>query len=191
MSSDKPDPGDRLLAELVLEQGDERAFRALYRRHTPYLYQFVLRTLGGSELDAEDVVQETWIRATQNLGGFRWEAPLRSWLTGIALNLCRNLFRRKDRAWLEAKEEFLPAASYSPEAGIDVERGLQMMPDGYRTVLLLHDVEGYKHREIAERLGTSQGTSKSQLFHARRALRALLETGASDTSTDVRTRDHA
>ncbi len=168
------DPGDRSLAQAVLELGDERAFRTLYRRHTPYVYQFVLRTLGGNELDAEDVMQETWVRAVDNLAEFRWEGPLRNWLLGIALNLCRGLFRRKDRNWLEIDEERHTLTLPAHDVRLDVETALAGLPDGYRTVLLLHDVEGYRHGEIAEMLGTSEGTSKSQLFHARRAMRQLL-----------------
>lgn len=175
-----PQPSDRSLAEAVLEHGDERAFRALYRRHTPYLYQFVLRVLGGNEQDAEDVVQETWIRATGNLAGFRWEGALRSWLVGIAMNRCRSLFRRKDRGWLGLDEHVEWSATAGAEERIDLERALALMPNGYRTVLLLHDLEGYRHEEIADMLGTTTGTSKSQLFHARRALRSLLRGRAAE-----------
>lgn len=182
-----PDPTDRALAERVVEEGDEGAFRTLYRRHTPYLYQLVLRTLGGNEADGEDVVQETWIRAAENLDGFRWEGSLRSWLSGIAMNLCRNLFRRRNRGWLVVREDLHPAPRGDPEGRIDVEEALRLLADGYRTVLLLHDLEGYKHREIAEMLGTSVGTSKSQLFHARRALAQLIEPETRDT----RKREHA
>lgn len=170
-----PDPSDRSLTAALLAHGDERAFRVLYRRHTPYLYQFVLRALGGNQQDAEDVVQETWIRATENLAGFRWEGALRSWLVGIAVNLCRNLFRRKDHGWLTLDENVEWRSVSASEEPIDMQRALARMPSGYRTVLLLHDLEGYKHEEIADMLGTSVGTSKSQLFHARRTLRSLLQ----------------
>ena len=72
MGRSKAERDDRTLVERVLERGDERAFRELYRRHTPYLYQFALRVLGGHEQEAEDVIQETWIRAVGGLAGFRW-----------------------------------------------------------------------------------------------------------------------
>lgn len=168
---------DRALAERVLERGDERAFRQLYRRHTPYLYQFVLRVLGGNELEAEDVIQETWIRAVEALGKFRWEAALRSWLGGIALNLCRAVFRRRDRQWLDVDAAPEPTTLQPAAERIDLERALARLPDGYRTVLVLHDIEGFKHDEIATALGTSTGTSKSQLHRARRAVRAMLDDG--------------
>jgi len=166
---------DRILVQRVLERGDERAFRQLYRRHTPYLYQFTLRILGGNELEAEDVIQETWIRAVEGLAGFRWQAQLRTWLGGIALNLCRGVFRRKDLAWLLPEEAPEPSVTPTSDDRLDLERALARLPDGYRTVLVLHDVEGFKHEEIASALGTTTGTSKSQLHRARRAVRALLE----------------
>lgn len=167
---------DRSLAEQVLA-GDELAFRQLYRRHTPRLYLFVLRFLGGVEADAEDVVQETWLKATDALGRFRWEASFGSWLTSIGLNVARESVRRRGRRneeeWTEAADRPAPHPLERVEA-MDLERAIRALPDGYRTVLLLHDVEGYRHEEIAERLGVSVGTSKSQLFHARRAMRAAL-----------------
>ena len=165
---------DRSLAEALLQQGDERAFRELYGRHTPRLFQFVLRVMG-EEHDAEDVVQETWIRATEKLGEFRWEAAFGTWLTGIGLNVARGVLRKRGR-WVEldgAAEPWRPPASDAER--IDLERALALLPAGYRTVLLLHDLEGYKHEEIGRMLGIAAGTSKSQLFNARRALRQLLE----------------
>lgn len=170
-----PDLGDKALAELVWRDADEGAFRTLYRRHTPRLYQFALRVLGGDEPEAEDVVQETWIRAVEKLRGFRWDANLNTWLTGIALNVCRGLLRRKDRKWMEIREDIGLVLPPRPEhERIDLEDALAKLPPGYRTVLVLHDVEGLTHEEIAGRLEVSVNTSKSQLFHARRTLRLLL-----------------
>jgi RNA polymerase sigma-70 factor (ECF subfamily) len=166
---------DRSLAELVLG-GDEPAFRLLYRRHTPRLYLLVLRFVGGIEADAEDVVQDTWLKATERLGTFRWEASFGSWLSAIGLNVAREMLRRRSRRedqWSEETEVAGPAPRDKVDP-LDLERAIRKLPDGYRTVLLLHDVEGYRHEEIAERLGISAGTSKSQLFHARRAMRASL-----------------
>ncbi len=165
--------GDRELALLVMERGDEAAFRELYRRHTPYLYQFALRTLGGNEHDADDVVQEMWIRAVEKFRQFRWESGLRTWLSGIAINLCRGLFRRRDRYWIEVRDDMLEISS-DYESRMDLETAIGELPDGYRAVLVLHDVEGFRHEEIARMLGVTPGTSKSQLFHARRAVRKML-----------------
>ena len=167
---------DRALAEQVLSQGDEQAFRALYRRHTPRLYQFALRLLSGNELDAEDVVQETWIRATAGLGDFRWESSFGTWLTGIALNLCRGLFRRHDRRWIEMRDDLdLVTGPPLEHERIDLEAAIAQLPPGYRTVVVLHDVEGLTHEEIGRELEISANTSKSQLSRGRRMLRSLLE----------------
>ena len=168
---------DQALAERIVGVGDESAFRELYHRHTPRLYQFVLRVMGGDELEAEDVVQDTWIKATRNLAGFRWESRLDTWLTGIGLNLCRNRLRTSGR-WTDLDEGTLRRVEApAGESRIDLEKAIGMLPAGYRTVLILHDIEGFKHSEIAERLGVSEGTSKSQLWSARRQMRRLLGSG--------------
>jgi RNA polymerase sigma-70 factor, ECF subfamily len=167
---------DRELIQRVIEMGDERAFRDLYRRHTPRLYALVLRILE-SEPDADDVVQETWLRAMRAVPGFRWEAGFPSWLAAIALNCARGL-RRRDRRWSTTP---LPddtagrGAWRATEARLDLERALERVPPGYRAVLMLYDLEGRPHEEIAQRLGIAIGTSKSQLHHARRFLRSLLD----------------
>jgi RNA polymerase sigma-70 factor, ECF subfamily len=172
---------DFQLADAVLADGDEQAFRELYRRHTPRLYLFVLRIVGGSEADAHDVVQETWVRAAQRLDSFRREAAFATWLTGIGLNVARGLLRRSGR-WvsLEAAPE---PWSPPPRSGdrIDLERAIALLPAGYRAVLVLHDVEGLTHDEIGDRLGIAPGTSKSQLSHARRTMRRLLEPEEKET----------
>lgn len=168
---------DRTLADQVLA-GDELAFRELYRRHAPRLFQLVLRFVGGVEDDAEDIVQDTWLKATERLGGFRWEASFGSWLSAIGLNVARESLRKRGRRReVEWPEENEPPAAVPPLERLepmDLERAIAILPDGYRTVLVLHDVEGYKHDEIAQHLGVTVGTSKSQLFHARRAIRATL-----------------
>jgi RNA polymerase sigma-70 factor (ECF subfamily) len=165
-----------VLVDAVRARGDERAFRELYRRHTPRLYQFVLRLLGGVEFDAEDVVQETWIRATERLAQFRWESSFSTWLTGIGLNLCRDLWRKRNGRELDWNADVEPVAeATTADVGmIDVERAIAVLPSGYRTVLILHDLEGCTHEQVGQRLGITAGTSKSQLFNARRMMRALL-----------------
>ena len=181
--TEKPDTAvaDRVLAERVWRDGDEGAFRTLYRRHTPALHQFALRLLAGNEHEAEDVVQDTWIRAVEHLGGFRWESSLRTWLMGIALNVCRARFRRADAKWLQAGEVIpIPVQPPDTHERLDLEMALTKLPNGYRTVLVLHDIEGLTHAEIGERLDVSANTSKSQLFHARRTLRALLTSASGE-----------
>lgn len=172
------EPSDAELAQQILLKGDEAAFRALYRRHTPALYQFVLRFLGGAEVDAEDVVQETWIRVVSGLARFRWESSFRTWLIGIGLNRSRKHLRRGSRAEQEnldgVEAELAPVAP--DRAGrIDLEQAIRLLPDGYRAVLVLHDVEGFTHDEIGRNLDITPGTSRSQLHFARKTLRKLLD----------------
>jgi RNA polymerase sigma-70 factor (ECF subfamily) len=172
--------GDAELVEAVRARGDERSFRELYRRHTPRLYQLVLRLLGGAEAEAEDVVQETWLKVSSSLDRFRWESSFGTWLTGIGLNQARDHLRRAGRrpVYDGDPEDVLARVRVEARAvteRVDLERAIALLPDGYRTVFVLHDMEGYAHAEIAARLDISEGTSKSQLFHARRTLRALLE----------------
>ncbi|TMQ53382.1 MAG: sigma-70 family RNA polymerase sigma factor [Candidatus Eisenbacteria bacterium] len=168
---------DRSLADAVAGTGDERAFRELYRRHTPALYQLVLRMLGGVAVDAEDVVQEAWIRAVRQLSKFRWESSLRTWLTAIGLNLARETLRKRARTRTEEIDDRLElsARPVRDAERIDLERAIARLPNGYRTVLVLHDVQGFTHEEISRQLQIAVGTSKSQLFDARRAVRSLLQ----------------
>ena len=176
---------DRSLAELVLG-GDELAFRSLYQRHSPRLYLLVLRLLGGAEADAEDVVQETWLKATERLNTFRWEASFGSWLSAIGLNVARETLRRRgkrEEQWLDDTDVAGPTPRDKVDP-MDLEKAIRTLPNGYRTVLILHDVEGYRHDEIAEKLGITAGTSKSQLFHARRAMRAQLGGYGKDEAHD-------
>ncbi|MEO5617944.1 MAG: sigma-70 family RNA polymerase sigma factor [Candidatus Eisenbacteria bacterium] len=173
-------PDDRALADAVIRDGNERAFRDLYRRHTPMLYPFVLRVLGGNVADAEDVVQETWVRAVRQLGKFRWESSLRTWLTAIALNLSREVLRKRGRQRTEelTPQMALPARPGREPERLDLERAIARLPEGYRTVLVLHDIQGFTHEEISQQLTIAVGTSKSQLFDARRAMRVLLQPAA-------------
>jgi RNA polymerase sigma-70 factor (ECF subfamily) len=176
---------DRDLARAVERRGDEQAFRELYRRHTSRLLGFAHRLLGRSGAEAEDVVQEAWIRACENLRKFRWDSSFSTWLLGIGLNLVRERQRRNSRVEHGSLDESLQLAASmgSSEDRIDLARAIELLPDGYRMALVLHDIEGLKHAEIAERLGISSGTSKSQLFSARRAMRAMLQ-GSTEVTYD-------
>jgi RNA polymerase sigma-70 factor (ECF subfamily) len=160
--------------------GDERAFRWLWRRHTPTLRRVALRLMGGREDEADDVVQDTWIRAVERASTFRGESSLSTWLCGIVAFVARERWRG-DRRWVHGASE----ATDGPEGadlGIDVaqrldlEGALARLPLHHRAVIVLHDVEGFTHAEIAEQLGIAVGTSKVHLFRARRALRARLST---------------
>ena len=173
---------DRVLVEAYAARRDERSFRELYRAHTPALYRFVVLRVG---IDAaDDIIQETWLRAARGLAGFRWQASLRTWLTGIALNSCREHHRRglrlatlPDPGGEPASGDDNPTVALNLVSSAALRQAISSLPDGYREVLLLHDVEGHTHEEIGALLGISQGTSKSQLHRARRRLRQLLAKG--------------
>lgn len=172
-----PDPiDDRQLAEALCGAGDERAFRILYRRHTPRLYAVLNRLAAGSVHETEDLVQETWIRAVDALGRFRWDAAFSTWLISIGVNVARDALRRRGRRledeWQDGMDAAIPPQPHGDR--VDLERAIHALPDGARTVLVLHDIEGWPHESIADRLEISVGTSKSQLHRARRALRVWL-----------------
>lgn len=171
---------DRELVAAYLAGRGEAEFRRLYATHAPRLYLWLLRLCGGRETEAEDLMQETWLRAAEKLPQFRWESALSTWLGGIAWNAYREASRRSPRL-SPAPDVPWEAPGSPPEtepaSRFDLERALRELPDGYREVLLLHDVEGFTHEEIAERLGIAAGTSKSQLARAREWLRRRLGAG--------------
>lgn len=158
---------------------DEAAFREIYLSHTPRLARFVHRLLGSVDRpDVEDVVQETWLRAVEGLADFDGRSTLMTWLHGIALNVTREFLRgRKREREREGGVEGTRTVTrpVDVEQGIDLERALAQLSDKRRLVLVLHDLEGYRHRDIAAQLGISEGTSKSQLHDARRRVTELLK----------------
>ncbi|NKB90411.1 MAG: sigma-70 family RNA polymerase sigma factor [Acidobacteria bacterium] len=154
-------------------QGDAEAFGAIYDRYCNVLYGTAMRLVRSPE-QAEDVVQEAFMKLhsrppappVRNLGG---------WLHRVASHAALDRLRRRGR---RQEHELIPeragSRSTEPAAGTDLERALGALPERGRRVFLLHDVEGFLHSEIADMLGISAGTSKSQLFRARRILRQEL-----------------
>ena len=176
------DADDRALVDAVAGHGDERAFGILYDRHTPAMHGLALRLAGGCESDAEDVVHDAWIRAAERLPTFEWRSTLRSWLCGFVVLRWREVLRRSRREpVIVARDDALSTTDYVLDFAaerVDLERAVRGLANGYREVLVLHDIEGFTHEEIGSMLGIETGTSKSQLSRARRAVRqALLEPG--------------
>ena len=165
-------PSDAELIRAVLDEGSERAFRSLYRRYNPRVHRLTRRMLT-TDADAEDATQETWFRAMRKLASYGGQSQLGTWLCGFAVNVAREELGRR-RAWSDEEVGDIPVMSSEPGERVDIERGLASLPPRCRAVFLLYDVEGFTHQEIADQLGFSVGTSKTQLFRARRALRQLL-----------------
>jgi RNA polymerase sigma-70 factor (ECF subfamily) len=173
-----PDPlhglADEVLVRLVLADGSEAAFRALHRRHAPRLLRIAIRMLG-AESDAEDAIQDMWMRAVPRLGTFEWRSALATWLTAILVNICREMLARGGRwATVDLDDDLLATDGAAAGEPIDLERAIAMLPPACRSAFVLHDIEGFTHDEIAGQLGWAAGTSKTQVFRARRTLRRLL-----------------
>jgi RNA polymerase sigma-70 factor (ECF subfamily) len=161
------------------QAGERRAFEELYRRNVGRVYALCYRLAGEASL-AEELTQDVFVRAWQKLGSFRGESAFSSWLhpltVRVALSERRARRRRTSRVW--ATED--PVVYEKPQrrpghgTGIDLERAIADLPPGARAVFVLHDVEGYRHDEIAEMTGVATGTSKAQLHRARKLLREAL-----------------
>ena len=156
----------------------EPAFRVLYRRHSGALYGLLLRLTGGNAALSQDLMQETWLRAVEGLDRFGWQSRFSVWLNGIGVNCWREWVRSSRRNELlvaDNLDESPGPTSPGPLDGLALAAAVAGLPEGYRTVLVLHDIEGYAHEEIATLLGIAPGTSKSQLARARLALRRALQ----------------
>lgn len=159
--------------------GDLVAFEQLYREHADRVYALALRMVANVD-QAEDLTQEAFIRAWKNLGSFRGDSAFGTWLHRVTVNVViekrRSAARReKNEIGVENPVDFeKPATPRSPGQAIDLERAIAGLPPGARRVFILHDVEGYKHEEIAGLTGTAVGTTKAQLHRARRLLREVL-----------------
>jgi RNA polymerase sigma-70 factor, ECF subfamily len=158
--------------------GDVRAFEELYRRHLPRVHGLVRRMTGGR--DADELTQDVFVRVWQKLGTFRGDASFTTWLHRLAVNVVIERFRVEQarRARLHDGDqifETLAGPAQTTDIGLDFEAALEKLPDGARGIFVLHDVEGYKHNEIAALLEISPGTSKAQLHRARMMLRKHLK----------------
>lgn len=169
-------PDDDSLARAAAA-GDRHAYEAIYRRHSPRLYAVVWRLCGGQAARADDVLQDTFIRAWRALPQFRFESALATWLHRLAVNTALMELRARGSEGESTDEAVLadlPAREACPAQRIDLERALETLPPRARAVLVLHDVEGWKHHEIAEALEMAVGSSKAQLHRARGLLRARM-----------------
>lgn len=169
---------DKLTIQRAID-GDEAAMRSLWSRHAPHI-DAVVRRLVGNDLDlAADIAQEVWIQIFRALPQYRGDSQFGTWAHRIAVNRTLNALRKTRRlAKIETDvEEDSAIVDIDPDRAMmlaTIENAAAKLSPGARTVFMLHDVEGYTHEEIAERLGITSGGSKSQLFKARAKLRTLL-----------------
>ncbi|HEU0012281.1 MAG TPA: RNA polymerase sigma factor [Longimicrobium sp.] len=183
MLADIPAQNTATVADLTVrraQQGDAGAFEQLYREHAGRVYGLCLR-LSGDPGRAEELTQDVFVRCWEKLGSFQGKSAFSTWLHRLAVNVVlgdkRSEGVRVHRIFHTDEPEKYETAGRAgdPGHGMDLERAIAQLPPGARSVFVLHDVEGYKHEEIAEMHGSAVGTCKAQLHRARRLLREALE----------------
>ncbi|NUT13034.1 MAG: sigma-70 family RNA polymerase sigma factor [Cupriavidus sp.] len=162
-------------------RGEVGAFESLYRRHAGRVHGVIVRLVGGHGARAEDLTQEAFVRAWQALPAFRFESSFSTWLHRLAVNTAlMELRSRRSRPQDDGDEDVFELLGSADSAGhttalsMDLERAVASLPPRARAVLVLYDVEGWKHEEIAAELGMAVGSSKAQLHRARSLLRTRL-----------------
>jgi RNA polymerase sigma-70 factor (ECF subfamily) len=186
MTSDRT-PADPGAADAALAAaGDRRAFERLYRSQVDRVFSLCVR-MSGSRERAEELTQDVFVRAWEKLPQFRGESAFGTWIHRVAVNVVLNdrktAGRERSRAAPDAgeheaddpEEQYGGTAPPSHADRMDIEAAIAKLPPGARKVFVLHDVEGYKHEEIAEMLGVTTGGTKAQLHRARMLLREALE----------------
>lgn len=159
--------------------GDPAAERALYDAYVERVYRLAFRLSGDAEL-ASDFTQDTFIRAFGRLGEFRGDSAFGTWLHTIAVSVVLNGMRKvkrlrtREAPYEEALTIGINRRESEPDLKDRMARAIEALPEGYRMVFLMHDLEGYTHEEIGAALGVQSGTSKAQLFRARAKLRITL-----------------
>lgn len=163
-------------------KGDRAAFEMLYRRHRDRIYAVLWRLCGGDAALAEDLLQEAFVRAWLKLGSFRGDSRFSTWLHRLSVNVA--LSDRRSRMPRLARETTLDGSVERAVTGardvvagqrMDLEQAIARLPERARTVLVLFDIEGYSHAEIAQMTGMAVGSSKAQLHRARKLVQGELE----------------
>jgi RNA polymerase sigma-70 factor, ECF subfamily len=169
---------------LAAQEGSDTAFAGLVQRHQRRAYA-VARSIVLTHDDAEDAVQEGFLHAWRALARFRPEQAFGAWLHRIVANAALDIARRKKVRDADELQESVSSPFRDPAISAELRSRLSMalveLPERQRAVLVLHDVEGYKHSEIGRTLGIPEGTARSDLHHARAALRRLLSNLRRDT----------
>lgn len=157
--------------------GNRDLFREVYERNIHVLYNLA-RRMAGKDIEADDIVQDTFIKAYQKINLFAGRSSLSSWLYRICVNVGLECLRKKKGTFEDLNESNCGTVEPDQKTTIlrrKLDKAIGHLPPGCRAVFVLHDIEGFNHREIADRLGLAEGTSKSQLFKARAMLRNLLD----------------
>ncbi|HTH69033.1 MAG TPA: sigma-70 family RNA polymerase sigma factor [Rhodanobacter sp.] len=158
--------------------GDRHAFQRLYRLHAGRVHGAVYRLAGYDHARAEDLTQDAFIRAWQKLPGFRHESAFGTWLYRLAINVALMDIRARSADPVSMlDDDHLPEAGETPFCAAErdeLERAIGQLPPRARAVLVLHDIEGWRHEDISSELGMAVGTSKAQLHRARGLLRKIL-----------------
>jgi RNA polymerase sigma-70 factor, ECF subfamily len=161
---------------------DSEAFEMIYRGHREFVRRVCFRMLR-DPAESEDASQDVFFHVFRKIHTFRGESAFSTWLYRLTINLVLMRLRKKRHDWPplgsredgdDASSEIRGLDSHALSGRIDLELAIGQLPDGYKMAFILHDVQGYDHREVSEILGSSVGNSKSQLFKARRRLRKLL-----------------
>jgi RNA polymerase sigma-70 factor (ECF subfamily) len=173
-------PDDTTADVALAAGGDRRAFERVYRTHVNRVFSVCAR-MCGNRSQAEELTQDVFVRVWEKLPLFRGESAFSTWLHRLAVNVVLNARKVEGRERSRTKDddegEILNGVGTSPRHGerMDLEAAIARLPKGARRVFVLHDVEGYKHEEIAEMLGVTAGGSKAQLHRARMLLREALD----------------
>jgi RNA polymerase sigma-70 factor (ECF subfamily) len=182
------------------KQGDAEAFQVLYDRHKRRVYSLCLR-MTANTAEAEDLAQEAFLQLYRKIGTFRGESAFSTWLHRLSVNVVLMHLRKKSLPVVSLEETTQPSEEDAPKkdfgaddvvlAGsidrLQLQRAVNDLPPGYRTIFVLHDVEGYEHNEIASLVGCSIGNSKSQLHKARMKLRDLLKMNRAEKAGKTKT----
>jgi RNA polymerase sigma-70 factor (ECF subfamily) len=184
----KPDAPSLKEAIRLAQQGDAAAFETIYQLHSRRVYALCLR-MSGDPVEAEDLTQEAFLQLFRKIHTFRGESAFSSWMHRLTANIVLMRFRKKRPVPVSLEEMTRPDDEKDRPAfeigvpdlrltglfdRINLHAALEQLPQGYKSMFLLHDVHGYEHNEIACMLGCSVGNSKSQLHKARKRLRELL-----------------
>jgi RNA polymerase sigma-70 factor (ECF subfamily) len=196
------EPGELTEAEAIrrAQQGDAQAFEHLYRLHSRRVYALCLRMLGNTA-EAEDLAQEAFLQLFRKIATFRGESAFSTWLHRLAVNVVLMKLRKKtlpETSLDETADSEEESSGPRRDIGgpdlrlsgsvdrVNIERAVEQLPPGYRSIFVLHDVQGYEHNEIAVIMKCSIGNSKSQLHKARMRLRELLQEAERDRAREER-----